>query len=221
MLSLRGATPRPPNLAAANFSSKEFDKNNGLIYYLYRFYDPNLQKWPNRDPISERGGMNLYGFVFNDSIDGADLFGLGLAPGSGGALASMVCNCKQHGGKWSSLAQEFYAGDIDKCADALMAGVFPGNIGGTGTDLGVGVGLGVLGPIIWKPLGPVGQGLTLGVGGQRIMAIAQCSQMYCLGAKNGSPPPKGPVSTPPAGQPQIPCGTCVVNSPTGPMAGSN
>jgi RHS repeat-associated protein len=45
-------------LAGANlyrFSSKEAHLNSGLIYYLYRFYDPNLQRWPNRDPIVEPG----------------------------------------------------------------------------------------------------------------------------------------------------------------------
>jgi RHS repeat-associated protein len=39
------------------FSSKELHANSGLIYYLYRYYDPNLQKWPNRDPISDQGFM--------------------------------------------------------------------------------------------------------------------------------------------------------------------
>jgi RHS repeat-associated protein len=46
------------SLAAANvyrFSSKEWNGNSGLYYYLYRFYDPNLQRWVNRDPISELG----------------------------------------------------------------------------------------------------------------------------------------------------------------------
>jgi len=33
------------------FSSKEFHQNSGLIYYLYRFYSPSLQRWVNRDPI--------------------------------------------------------------------------------------------------------------------------------------------------------------------------
>jgi hypothetical protein len=36
-----------------------------MYYYLYRFYDPNLQRWINRDPIEERGGINLYTFVRN------------------------------------------------------------------------------------------------------------------------------------------------------------
>ena len=66
-------------LANANlyrFSSKEFQINSGLEYYLYRFYDPNLQRWVNRDPIGERGGNNLYGFVKNDPQDAIDPRGL-------------------------------------------------------------------------------------------------------------------------------------------------
>ena len=47
------------------FSSKEFHPQSGLTYYLYRFYDPNLQRWISRDPVSEKGGINLYGFVKN------------------------------------------------------------------------------------------------------------------------------------------------------------
>jgi RHS repeat-associated protein len=41
-------------LASANvyrFSSKEIHVNSGMYYYGYRFYDPNLQRWINRDPI--------------------------------------------------------------------------------------------------------------------------------------------------------------------------
>ncbi len=44
-------------LAAANlyrFSSKEAHINSGLNY-LYRYYDPNLQRWPNKDPLGEIG----------------------------------------------------------------------------------------------------------------------------------------------------------------------
>jgi RHS repeat-associated protein len=50
-------------LAAANlyrFSSKEYHPNSGLVYYLYRFYDPNLQRWPNRDPLGEPGFETLH-----------------------------------------------------------------------------------------------------------------------------------------------------------------
>ena len=47
--------------AAANlyrFSSKEFHVNSGLVYYLYRFYDPNLQRWINRDPLGDVAAVN-------------------------------------------------------------------------------------------------------------------------------------------------------------------
>jgi RHS repeat-associated protein len=37
------------------FSSKEWEQNAGLYYYGYRFYDPNLQRWLNRDPNGEPG----------------------------------------------------------------------------------------------------------------------------------------------------------------------
>jgi RHS repeat-associated protein len=57
------------------FSSKEAHLNSGLVYYLYRYYDPNLQRWPNSDPIGEKGGINLYEFVRNDVINRFDPFG--------------------------------------------------------------------------------------------------------------------------------------------------
>ena len=57
------------------FSSKEFHQASGLYYYGYRFYDPNLQRWLNRDPIGEEGGNNLYCFVHNDPVDHMDPLG--------------------------------------------------------------------------------------------------------------------------------------------------
>ena len=82
-------------LANANlyrFSSKETHLNSGLVYYLYRYYDPNLQRWPNRDPLGELGfeelcrvkapitgdGPNIYEFVHNNSINKYDFEGLAL-----------------------------------------------------------------------------------------------------------------------------------------------
>src|SRR5438046_8401755 len=46
-------------LATANvyrFSSKEIHVNSGMYYYLYRFYDPNFQRWINRDPNEDTCG---------------------------------------------------------------------------------------------------------------------------------------------------------------------
>lgn len=44
--------------------------------YQYRYYDPVTGRWPSRDPIKERGGINLYGFVGNDPIRFHDFVGL-------------------------------------------------------------------------------------------------------------------------------------------------
>jgi len=44
--------------------------------YGYRYYDPVTGRWPSRDPIGERGGVNLYGFVGNDGIKKWDFIGL-------------------------------------------------------------------------------------------------------------------------------------------------
>jgi RHS repeat-associated protein len=70
-------------LASANvyrFSSKEIHVNSGLYYFGYRWYHPNLQRWLNRDPIGERGGLNLYRFLRNDPTVQIDPFGLECPP---------------------------------------------------------------------------------------------------------------------------------------------
>lgn len=58
------------------FSSKEWEGNSGLYYYGYRFYDPNLQRWVNRDPLYELGGINLYAFAINSPMNYFDTNGL-------------------------------------------------------------------------------------------------------------------------------------------------
>ncbi len=50
-------------------------KMNHVADYGYRYYDPLTGRWPSRDPIGERGGLNLYGFVGNEPIDRVDFDG--------------------------------------------------------------------------------------------------------------------------------------------------
>ena len=38
-----------------HFSTKDLDVRVGLYFYGYRFYNPSLGRWPNRDPIGEPG----------------------------------------------------------------------------------------------------------------------------------------------------------------------
>ncbi|MCW5555347.1 MAG: RHS repeat-associated core domain-containing protein [Verrucomicrobiae bacterium] len=77
------------------FSSKELMAGgvNGIYSYGYRFYDPVVQRWLNRDSFGERGfevlrrgrpnvrgsdGPNLYTFVRNKPVSAVDAFGLSL-----------------------------------------------------------------------------------------------------------------------------------------------
>jgi len=48
----------------------------GFYYYGYRFYDPANQRWFNRDPIEEEGGVNLYLMVDNNANSWFDPLGL-------------------------------------------------------------------------------------------------------------------------------------------------
>jgi RHS repeat-associated protein len=48
----------------------------GMLYYGYRYYDPVTGRWPSRDPIGERGGINLYSMVGNDAVNWVDFLGL-------------------------------------------------------------------------------------------------------------------------------------------------
>jgi RHS repeat-associated protein len=58
------------------FSSKEFHSASGLYYYGYRFSEPSLQRWINRDPIRETAGVNVYLFVENSPANRLDALGL-------------------------------------------------------------------------------------------------------------------------------------------------
>ena len=58
---------------------------SGARYYGFRYYGPSLGRWLNRDPGLESGGINLYGFVFNNPIVYVDTDGRWpLGPPGGG-----------------------------------------------------------------------------------------------------------------------------------------
>jgi RHS repeat-associated protein len=70
-------------MAEANpfrFSTKYQDEESGLLYYGYRFYSASVGRWPNRDPIEEWGGVNLYACVINNPISYVDTDGMQLFP---------------------------------------------------------------------------------------------------------------------------------------------
>lgn len=58
------------------FSTKFTDNETGLVYYGLRYYSPSQGRFLGRDPIAEQGGLNLYGFCRNNSINLWDVLGL-------------------------------------------------------------------------------------------------------------------------------------------------
>jgi RHS repeat-associated protein len=64
-----------PDSFPFHYSTKFTDPESGFNYYGYRFYDPANGRWLNRDPIGERGGLNLYGMVGNSTIGNYDMLG--------------------------------------------------------------------------------------------------------------------------------------------------
>ena len=75
----RPPRPRNPSKAMASNGLRRKSSRAKTVHvadYTYRYYDALTGRWPSRDPIGERGGMNLYGFVGNDGVNQIDILGL-------------------------------------------------------------------------------------------------------------------------------------------------
>lgn len=70
------------------FSTKPLDAVGGLYYYGFRYYNPSTGRWPNRDPIGERGGVNLCAMVANNLVSRIDPLGLQTIISPPGAAAA-------------------------------------------------------------------------------------------------------------------------------------
>jgi RHS repeat-associated protein len=58
------------------FSNKYWDDETGLGYWGYRYLSPRLGRWLSRDPLEEKGGMNLYIVCVNSPISQYDALGM-------------------------------------------------------------------------------------------------------------------------------------------------
>lgn len=57
------------------FSTKWTDGETGLVYYGRRYYSSSQGRFLGRDPIEEAGGLNLYRFCQNNSVNAWDRLG--------------------------------------------------------------------------------------------------------------------------------------------------
>jgi uncharacterized protein RhaS with RHS repeats len=65
------------------------DLTSGTYYFGHRYYQPNLQRWLNHDPIGERGGINLYRYAYNSPLNYIDADGLTPRGAAWGAAIGM------------------------------------------------------------------------------------------------------------------------------------
>lgn len=75
-MNLRRPTPGPGVAGTRQTSVADTRLRARKHDYGYRYYDPVTGRWPSRDPIGERGGENLYGFVGNNGVNSFDFLGL-------------------------------------------------------------------------------------------------------------------------------------------------
>lgn len=59
-----------------SFTGHYLHRTSGLLLAPYRAYSPSLGRWMSRDPIGEKGGLNLYGYVGNRAVGAVDPLGL-------------------------------------------------------------------------------------------------------------------------------------------------
>jgi RHS repeat-associated protein len=126
----------PHECESLKYSQKSKAFEGVVMYYGYRFYDPETGRWPSRDPIEEQGGVNLYGFVGNDGVNFFDLLGLddpwwvkrneGLTPQEIAASARSCMDC--HGNPdvlrmgFTPYSQAWFNKDaFERCSKILVA----------------------------------------------------------------------------------------------------
>ena len=70
------------------FQGREWSVATGLVNFRMRWYDSETGRWLSKDPIGISGGLNLYAFCGNDTINNVDSKGLftislGISGGAG------------------------------------------------------------------------------------------------------------------------------------------
>jgi RHS repeat-associated protein len=136
--------------ASFGFTGHLEHKELGLVFTLYRAYDPVTGRWLSRDPIGEEGGINLYGYVGNNPVNLVDPDGqlaIGAVVGGVAGAVSAGMSSANHGG---SLGQILGSAAIGGAFGAIVGMVDPSE--GVGTMAAIGAIGGMAGSMVGQQL---------------------------------------------------------------------
>ncbi|MBK1884269.1 RHS repeat-associated core domain-containing protein [Luteolibacter pohnpeiensis] len=116
------------------FHGEDADLETGWYNYGYRYYLTELGRWPSRDPIEERGGINLYGFVGNNGVNWVDELGLSFKIETNEVDGQIIANGKPAAGSTVATTWDFDPNSKDDiqenknkcCAKVIKAKEFVG-----------------------------------------------------------------------------------------------
>jgi RHS repeat-associated protein len=164
------------------YASKEYHEQSGLIAFGYRFYDPGIQRWINRDTIGEAGGLNLYEAFggtptgFGDP-DGKLIISLLFTAVD---LYNLTQNIANGTAGWQDVA------NLSVDAVALATDIFTGGIGGDGVALAARGGLAAV--KLGRAAAAIGKGAKIAdgisVGGH--VGVKLCEALAMTGGPSSS-----------------------------------
>jgi RHS repeat-associated protein len=98
------------------FSTKYEDDETHSLYYGYRYLSSSAGRWPNRDPIGEEGGLNLYAFAQNSPLHEVD------------ALGERIVSLEIHHSGKAEIPDSDYTGRVTEL-DEYYDQILPGDLG--------------------------------------------------------------------------------------------
>lgn len=136
------------------FPGQYYDQESGLHYNYFRDYDPETGRYVESDPIGLVGGLNTYGYVYQNPLAYSDMYGLEANP-------MCVAACSAAGAVAGSYLGTGVGGALGGFLGGLGGSVVP--VGGT---IAGGMSGGAAGALAGGRLGTIGGGLAGGTLGQ-------------------------------------------------------
>lgn len=72
------------------YREKRVDEETGLVWFGYRYYDPEIGRWLSPDPLGTTDSLNLYVYAHNNPLKYIDRFGMEIE-------IDPNCGCELHG----------------------------------------------------------------------------------------------------------------------------